>query len=202
MNKTSNSIKHLKKDKILNSLIGKHGEIKVSKDSDAYLALLKAITSQQLSNKAAETIWKRFTGLFNNGYPSPEKIKKMKPVEMREVGLSFQKAGYIKNIAEFYLEGHLHFELLESKSDEDLITHLTKIKGVGKWTVEMLMMFSLNREDVFPIDDLGIQNGMKKLYSLNDDKKKLKQEMILIAEKWRPHRTLASLYIWKFKDGK
>jgi len=162
---------------------------------------VRAIVSQQLSVKAADTIYNRFLGLFKNGVPDAKSILKLKDDKLRSVGLSYQKAGYIKNIATFSLEQSLDHKLLKVKSDDELVEYLVQIKGVGRWTVEMLLMFNLNRPDVFPKDDLGIQNGMKKLYNLTSERKALLKEMEEIAESWRPHRTLACRYIWRYKDA-
>jgi len=174
----------------------------VKKTDDAYLALLNSIVSQQLSVKAAATIWGRFLDLFPKKYPEAKLILKMKDETMRGAGLSYQKAGYIKNIAEFSLKNSLDSKALNKLDDEALVAHLTQIKGVGKWTVQMIMMFSLQRMDVFPEDDLGIQNAIKKLYSLESDKQQLKKDMFQIAQKWQPFRTVACMYLWKHKDNK
>lgn len=191
---------HLKKDKVLKKIIERVGDINSSQNQDLYFSLLKAIVSQQLSIKAADTIWQRFLALFKNEYPHAQVVLKMKDDKLRAVGLSFQKAGYIKNIARFSIENTLEYQKLKTKSDAELIDYLVQIKGVGRWTVEMVLMFSLNREDVFPIDDLGIQNGIKHLYELDLEKKELLKKLESIAENWRPHRTLACRYIWRYKD--
>ncbi|MDP1801451.1 MAG: DNA-3-methyladenine glycosylase [Bacteroidota bacterium] len=195
-------ITHLKKDKALKKVIEQVGVIKNSRREDLFIALVRAIVSQQLSVKAADTIYSRFLGLFKNGVPDAKSILKLKDDKLRAVGLSYQKAGYIKNIATFSLEQSLDHKLLKVKTDDELVEYLVQIKGVGRWTVEMLLMFNLNRPDVFPKDDLGIQNGMKKLYNLTSEKKALLKEMEEIAETWRPHRTLACRYIWRYKDTK
>ncbi len=193
-------ITHLKKDKALKKVIEQVGVIKNSKREDLFIALVRAIVSQQLSVKAADTIYNRFLDLFKNRIPDAKSILKLKDDKLRAVGLSYQKAGYIKNIATFSLEQSLDHKLLKVKTDDELVEYLVQIKGVGRWTVEMLLMFNLNRPDVFPKDDLGIQNGMKKLYNLKTEKKALLKEMEEIAEAWRPHRTLACRYIWRYKD--
>ena len=163
---------------------------------------MSAIVSQQLSVKAAATIWGRFLDLFKDGYPDAKTVLKMKDEKLRSVGLSFQKAGYIKNIAQFSLDNTLDYHHLKAKSDDELIDYLVQIKGVGRWTVEMILMFNLNRADIFPKDDLGIQNGIIRLYKLNPaSKKELFKQMEEVAESWRPYRTLACKYIWRFKDG-
>ncbi|MEO6303017.1 MAG: DNA-3-methyladenine glycosylase [Bacteroidia bacterium] len=195
-------ILHLKKDKKLKKVIEQVGVLKTSKNEDLFISLLSAIVSQQLSVKAANTIWGRFESLFKDNIPTAKAILKLKDDKLRSVGLSYQKAGYLKNISNFSLENTLDYKLLKVKSDDELVDYLVQIKGVGRWTVEMLLMFNLNRKDVFPKDDLGIQNGMKKLYGLTSEKKALLKEMEEIAEAWRPHRTTACRYIWRYKDTK
>jgi len=202
MAKLPDQLTHLKKDKALKKVIERVGVLKSKNDLDLYVSLMRSIVSQQLSIKAAATIWGRFLDLFREGYPDPKLILKMKDDKLRAVGLSYQKAGYLKNIAQFSIEKTLDYNLLKSKTDEELIEYLVEIKGVGRWTVEMLLMFSLNRHDILPKDDLGIQNGIKLLYNIDPkNKKELYEEMERIAEKWRPYRTLACKYIWRHKDS-
>ena len=202
MPKLIQQLQHLKKDKALKKVIERVGVLNTKKDLDLYVSLMRAIVSQQLSVKAAATIWGRFLELFKEGYPDPKILLKMKDDKLRSVGLSYQKAGYLKNIARFALEKTLDYKELKAKKDEDLIEYLVEIKGVGRWTVEMILMFSLNRQDVFPKDDLGIQNGIKSLYTLEPlNKRELFQEMNRISESWKPYRTLACMYIWRHKDS-
>jgi DNA-3-methyladenine glycosylase II len=201
MSNYPDQILHLKKDKSLKKVIATVGEVKIKKDLDLYLSLMRAIVGQQLSVKAANTIWERFKKLFSDGYPLTKKVLKMDDEKLRAVGLSYQKAGYIKNIAHFSIEHTLDYKKLKGMADEALIEYLVTIKGVGRWTVEMILMFNLNRHDVFPKDDLGIQNGIINLYGLNAaSKKELYAAMDAVAEKWRPYRTLACMYIWRHKD--
>jgi DNA-3-methyladenine glycosylase II len=197
----SKQIEHLNKDKKLKKVIEKVGVIKHVKSDDLYFALMRAIVGQQLSVKAAQTIFARFLALFKDGYPHPKEVLKLKDDKLRAAGLSYQKAGYLKNIARFSIEQTLEYSELRSKTDDELIEYLVQIKGVGRWTVEMLLMFSLGRHDVFPKDDLGIQTGIRKLYNINPaNKKELYAQMDLVAEKWRPYRTLACKYLWRHKD--
>jgi DNA-3-methyladenine glycosylase II len=169
------------------------------RNRNVYAALLASIISQQLSVKAADTIHQRFLQLFPDNQPEPEIVLALPLSELRAAGISQQKAGYIRSVAEFALAQGLDYALLANKDDEEIIAHLTQIKGVGRWTVEMLLMFALNRKDVFAVDDLGIQNAMKALYVLDDDKKKLRQQMIVIAENWRPYRTVVCRYLWQWR---
>ncbi|MCU0445956.1 MAG: DNA-3-methyladenine glycosylase 2 family protein [Microscillaceae bacterium] len=194
-------LEHLSQDLILKPVIE---QIKLpdytQTESDVYWALLESITSQQLSVKAADTIFKRFLALFPDNYPSPELVMVLEMEKMRAVGLSQQKSTYLKNVAHFALDKGLDWQTLQTKTDSEVIDYLTVIKGVGKWTVEMILMFTLHRPDVFPIDDLGIQNAMVKLYNLSSTGKELKKEMLKIAENWSPYRTLACRYLWRWRD--
>jgi len=195
-----NAYKHLKKDALMKEVLKTTPTLTFAPNKNLYHSLIRAIVSQQLSVKAAATIYQRFLNLFPGNDPAAEVVLRLEDEQLRSCGLSYQKAGYLKNIAQFSIINGLEYRKLYRKSDEDLITHLTQIKGVGKWTVEMILMFSLNRSDVFPVDDLGIQNAMKKLYGLEGKGKHLHKQMIQIAEQWRPYRTIASRHLWKWKD--
>lgn len=167
---------------------------------DVYLTLMDSIVSQQLSVKAATTIFERFLTLFPNRYPAPEWVLALEQEQLRAVGLSYQKASYIQNTAQFFLDNNLVEKDWTIHQDDEIIELLTSIKGVGKWTVQMILMFTLQREDVLPVDDLGIQQGMSRLYELDNKAKGFKKEMERIAEPWRPYRSIASRYIWRWKD--
>lgn len=193
-------IAHLQQDPLLKSVIDKTTFTLGPKTNDLYLTILESIVSQQLSIKAADTIFKRFLALFEHQYPHQEQVLALDLSVLRSVGLSGQKASYLKNVARFSLDQGLSVKLIEPMTDEEIIKYLTQIKGVGKWTVEMLLMFALHRPDVLPVDDLGIQQAMIKLYRLNETGKDLKTRMVEIAEPWRPYRTLACKYLWKWKD--
>ena len=191
----------MEKDKKLTEAINKmETSVKPHLEVDIYVSLLNSIVSQQLSTKVVRIIWNRFTDLFVNGYPFAERLLAMDHDLLRGIGLSNNKVRYVKNVAEFSLENDISFEYLLSKNNEEIITYLTQIKGVGKWTVQMILMFPLDRPNVFPIDDLGIQNGMKKLYNIELEKKELKLKLNEIANNWHPYKTLASKYIWKIGD--
>jgi DNA-3-methyladenine glycosylase II len=192
----------LKKDKKLAVILSKIQPYKPQKDKDVYFRLLRAIAGQQLSTKAAATIWRRFQELFPDHYPHPTLVIEMDAAKMRAAGLSYQKAGYMKNIAQFSLEHDISFEHLQKMTDDEAITYLSAIKGVGRWTVEMLLMFSLGRKDVFPADDLGIINAMKKLYHLRATGKALKLRCVRIAQNWKPYRSYACFYLWPYLNEK
>lgn len=167
-----------------------------------YFDLLESIVSQQLSIKAASTIFNRFLALFSDNYPHPNLLSAIEMERLRSVGLSSQKATYLQNVAAFSLQYNLENHGWDAMSDEEIITFLTQIKGVGKWTAQMILMFTIGRPDVFPVDDLGIQQAMVRLYKLDEKDKKIKQKMIELAEPWRPYRTIACRFLWRWKDDK
>ena len=193
---------HLKTDKKLFKAISNlNYEIRPQLDIDIYHSLLSSIVSQQLSTKVVKIIWNRFSDLFVDSYPDAESLLAKEHQVLRGIGLSNNKARYVKNVAEFYLENNMSFDYLQAKSDDEIIEYLTQIKGVGKWTVQMILMFPMDRPNVFPLDDLGIQNSMKNLYEIDLDKKELKMRMNEIATNWDPYKTLASKYLWKLLES-
>jgi DNA-3-methyladenine glycosylase II len=169
-------------------------------DRDPYYDLVETIVYQQLSIKAAATIFGRFLALFPDQWPHPEQLVGMQTEQLRQVGLSGQKSGYVKNIAAFFLQEGLLDYHWTSWDDEEIIRLLTRIKGVGRWTAEMVLMFTLNRPDVFPVDDLGIQTAMSRLYGISKEEKDWKIKMQEAASAWQPYRTYGSKYLWKFLD--
>jgi len=191
----------LAQDPVLAAIIGKGQPLKPSKSEDSYFKLLSAIVSQQLSIKVAAVIFRRFIELFPDSYPHPHLVQQTPDEVLRSAGLSFQKIGYVRNVAAFAAAGNLDHATIDALEDEALIKHLTQIKGVGRWTVEMLLMFALERPDVFPVDDLGIQNAMKRHYNLEETGKALRLKMQEIAENWRPYRSIASKYLWQSLDN-
>jgi DNA-3-methyladenine glycosylase II len=189
-------------DPVLAALIAKGHDILPRPHEDLYLALLRAIVSQQISTKAAAAIWKRFQALFPpEGYPEPREVLALSEDELRAAGLSRQKAGYLKAIAEYNERGLLDYEHLTSLSEEAFTQHLTAIKGVGRWTAQMLQMFALDQPDVFAEGDLGVQNAMRKHYGLAETGRALQKRMLVIAEPWRPYRSLACKYLWQSLDS-
>ncbi|MCU0335219.1 MAG: DNA-3-methyladenine glycosylase 2 family protein [Chitinophagaceae bacterium] len=166
------------------------------------LSLMLSIMSQQLSTRVAAVFHQRFLALAGKRNPRPADILAIHYEQLRGIGLSHAKATYVHHVAEFWQTHGLTDARLHKMTDEEVVALLTQIKGVGKWTVEMLLMFSMQREDVFPADDLGIQQAMQKLYKLRPaDKKALLNKMRQLADKWRPYRTYASLYLWAWKDS-
>lgn len=192
---------HLKQDASIAKLLEVVEMPDFTPSGRIYYDLLESIVSQQLSVKAATTIFNRFCTIFPDNYPHPELLIEVETSRLREAGLSNQKAGYLQNVARFSLNNDLENHTWDQMSDEEIIEFLSQIKGVGKWTVQMLLMFSLGRPDVFPIDDLGIQQAMVRLYGINETGKDLKKKMLEIAAPWQPWRTVACRYLWRWKDA-
>ena len=173
----------------------------IKKRTDVFNALVSSIMSQQLSTKVARVFHKRFVDLYGT-LPTPQQLLDTPFETLRGIGLSNAKANYLLNIARFALEKGLDHKTLRKMKDEEAIEYLTQIKGVGQWTTEMLLMFSLGREDIFPVGDLGIQQAMIEIYGIRiRDKKKLKQKLIRISRSWSPYRTYACMYLWRWKDS-
>lgn len=165
--------------------------------------LCRSIMSQQLSTQVAKVIHQRFLNLYGGKEPTAEQITATTHEALRGIGLSNAKSNYVRNVAHFHLEQGIDKNKLSKLSNEDVIAYLTQIKGVGRWTAEMLLMFTLAREDVFAVDDLGIQTGMIKLYKLDSsDKKLFREKMLKISAKWSPYRTYACMHLWRYKDIK
>ncbi len=194
------ALEYLKKDKKLTKIIDSLPPLVFKTLNDPYFALLESVASQQLSVKAADTIFGRFCAIFPKNYPSPKLVIKKTPDELRAMGLSYQKANYMQNVAQFALDNDFSKSYLNTLDDDAIIAYLTPIKGVGKWTVQMLLMFEMQRPDIFAPDDLGIQQGMQLIYNIKSEGKQLKIDMAKIAEKWQPYRSVASRYIWRAKD--
>ncbi|OUJ74127.1 DNA-3-methyladenine glycosylase family protein [Hymenobacter crusticola] len=189
-------------DPVLGAVFDRCPPVQPSPHEDIYLALLRSIVSQQISTKAAAAIWRKFESLFApDGYPEPLAVLVLSDEELRAVGLSRQKASYLRAIADFAQRDQLDFQHISSLDEEGLTRHLTSIRGVGRWTAQMIQMFALDQPDVFPEGDLGIQNAMRRLYGLEETGRALLTRMTQIAETWRPYRTLASKYLWRSLDN-
>lgn len=194
---------HLSKDKKLVSVLHTTTPYKLEKRKNVCLRLCASIMSQQLSTKVAEVFYKRFLEIYEGKEPTPGQIAATPFETLRGIGLSNAKANYINNVANYFIENKITDKQLYNMSNEEVMELLLPIKGVGRWTVEMLLMFTLGHEDVFPPDDLGIQQAMAKVYKLDmTDKKVLRDKMLKIAAKWSPYRTYACFYLWRYKDSK
>ena len=194
-------ITHLHKDKKLRAIISEAAPLAPGKKKNLWLYLCASITSQQLSVKVAAVIWKRFLDLYEGKEPTPQQVLAAAPEQLRGIGLSNAKVKYVQAVAAFALEQGLEWKKLSKMDNEAVIAYVTAIKGVGRWTAEMMLMFALGREDVFAVDDLGIQNAMCRLYKLDaSDKKKMRTDMLRRSAKWTPYRTYACLHLWAWKD--
>ncbi len=194
---------HLSKDKKLLPLLNTVDPYLLKKRKNVCVRLCASIMSQQLSTKVADVIFRRFLELYDSKEPTPQQILDTPFETLRGVGLSNAKVSYVQNVAQYILDHKVDDKQFYKMTNEEIIEFLTKIKGVGKWTVEMLLMFTLGREDVFAVDDLGIQQAMAKVFKLDmTDKKGLREKMFKISSKWSPYRTYACFYLWKYKDTK
>jgi DNA-3-methyladenine glycosylase II len=205
------ALTHLCQDPVLARIIVETPLVKPAYDHSyvperdrLYVALLESIVSQQISVKAADAIFRRFRLLFSEtaeaeGYPAPAQLLQKTTEELRSAGLSFQKITYLKSVAEFALTNDLTISYVQHLTDEAIVQYLLPIKGVGRWTVEMLLMFVLDRPDVFPVDDLVIRQKMIRAYEPSETGRALYKRLQTIADPWRPYRTLACRYLWRWK---
>lgn len=191
---------HLKKDKKLATILVDADHV-IKKRKNTPIRLMASIISQQLSTKVAAIIFGRFIALFDGKEPSCEQVLACTNESLRSIGLSQSKVHYIQNVAQFFLDHKITDKQLYAMEPEAILDLLTQIKGVGKWTVEMLMLFSLGQEDVFAVDDLGIQQAMIRLFKIEYvTKKELHTKMLTISSKWAPYRSFACLHLWQWKD--
>jgi len=194
------AINHLKKsDPVLAAIIERIGPFRMQYGDPTFHTLAESILYQQLNGKAAATIFNRFTALAGDPL-TPQGILKLSDAQMRGVGLSRQKTAYLRDLSEKTKAGLLEFERMTDTSDDEVIAHLTQVKGVGVWTAQMFLMFTLRRPDILPTGDYGIQAAIKKYYK---KRKWPKPAMMLkIAKPWVPYRSIASWYLWKSLDTK
>lgn len=193
-----NALKHLHKEKTLSKVIASLEAPKPAIPNGVYHDLTKAIIYQQISVKAADSIYNRYLELIDFEIDNVERPAEIPFDDLRSVGLSRQKANYIQNISIFFSEEKIKEDGWDSMSDEEIIKYLTQIKGVGEWTVQMILIFTLLRPDVLPVKDYAIQVAMKRIYKLESEKAALIKDMYRIAEPWQPHRSLASRYLWQW----
>jgi len=193
-------ISHLKmSDPIMRGIIARVGPCRIEYGPPEFHSLAESIVYQQLNGRAAETIFDRFTALAGDPV-TPRRILKLTDAQLRSVGLSKQKSSYLRDMAERAARGELNFGNLHRLSDEEVIKHLTQVKGVGEWTAQMFLMFTLRRPNVLPTGDLGVQMAIKKHYN----KRKLPKpaQMEKIAKAWEPYRSVACWYLWRSLDLK
>ena len=192
-------------DPVMERLIEEHGaivrkDLRAERRGDAYGALLRSIVGQQLSTKAAATIYGRMLELFGGHAPTPKQLLAVDPDKIRAAGLSRPKISYLRDLADHVEKGELELEHLDELPDEEVIEQLTAVKGIGEWSAHMFLMFHLARPDVLPVGDQGIRRAVQVQYRLRKipDPKRLEK----IARPWRPYRTLACLYLWSSLDNK
>jgi DNA-3-methyladenine glycosylase II len=191
-------------DRVMRELIDERGPIDPDTDRrgsrpDAYEAIARAIVGQQLSTKAARSIWERLIEPFGGSFPPPAELMATEPESLREAGLSWAKVGFLRDLAERIENGELNLKRIARLPDEDVVAELIEIKGVGVWTAEMFLIFHLARPDVVSTGDLGIRRAVQIAYGLDDLPGP--HDLERIAEPWRPHRTLACLYLWRSLDN-
>ena len=206
------SLAFLAKNPHFKPLIQKHGPPKLRRGKNAFQALARSIIYQQISGKAASSIYGKFVAFFGielvrpvnwedkamQRFPTPHEILVMPEEKMRSAGLSAQKVSYLKDLALKFSDGTIDESLLENMSSENIVTHLTKVKGIGVWTVHMFLIFSLNRPDVLPTGDLGIRKGFQVLYKMRSLPTPAQMEKR--AKGWREHASVASWYLWRIAD--
>ncbi len=189
---------HLKKDPVLASVIRRAGPFKMDYSEPVFETLVRSIVYQQLSGRVASVIFGRLVDALGGGPVTPAGIMKLRPERMRKLGLSAQKTRYIRELAKHTKKGSVVFENLSQMNDNEVIEHLTQVKGIGVWTAHMFLMFALRRPDVLPTGDLGIRMAMQKAWGLSELPKPA--EMEAIARAWRPWASVASWYLWRSLD--
>ncbi|MBI5292012.1 MAG: DNA-3-methyladenine glycosylase 2 family protein [Chloroflexi bacterium] len=194
------ALRHLRRDAHLAPLIAQHGPPSFRPARSAFRALAESIVYQQLSGKAAAAIFDHFLDIFpGRRFPTPEQLMGVPVPRLRAAGLSSQKAAYLLDLAARFHDGTIAPRRFRKMTDEEISDHLIQVKGIGQWTADMFLMFALNRPDVLPVGDLGIRNGIRKLYNLSEPP--TAEQMEVLAEAWRPHRTVASWYLWRVVDS-
>jgi DNA-3-methyladenine glycosylase II len=194
----------MRADKVMKRLMEERGPIDPAIDRrgsrpDPFEAVARAIVGQQLSTKAARSIWEKLLGQFGGEMPAPETLLRKRKPTLRKAGLSNAKVEFLRDLAQRVKDGRLEFDRIKDLSDEDVIAELIEVKGVGQWTAEMFLMFHLAREDVVSVGDLGIRRAVQISYGMEDLPGP--EELEKLAEAWRPHRTLACLYLWRSLDN-
>jgi len=198
-------VRHLRAaDPIMRRLVDAHGPLTLAerrrgRPKEAYGALLRSIVGQQLSTKAARSIYERLAALFGGTAPAPAELLAVEPEALRAVGLSWRKVDYLRDLAQRVEDGSLDLRRLSGLSDDEVTAELTQVRGLGPWTADMFMIFHLGRPDVLPVGDLGTRAAVRREYEL--EALPAPDELRRIAEPWRPHRSLASLYLWRSLDA-
>ena len=187
------------RDPVMAAVIREKGALKLSRNRNYFLVLCKAIIGQQISIKAAESITQRFQILFENKTPTPENITAISVDLLRQSGLSRQKVKYLKDLAARFLDGSIRPHRLPYQSNEEVVETLTAVYGIGRWTAEMFLIFSLSRINVLPMGDLGLKAGIKKIYNMRSLPST--KRMLALGKKWHPMETVATWYAWRIQDA-
>ena len=191
---------HIKtKDRVLGKVLESPGVFEFKAEGDLFESLVESILSQQLAGAAASSIIRKVRALYPGGKLEAHAIYKTPTRKLRSAGVSPQKLSYLKDLSKKVWKGTIDLESLRSMEDEEIIRILDEVRGIGPWTVQMLLIFTLGRTNVFPVDDLGVRKGVQSIYSLKEMPNKA--EMEKLAENWHPYRTVASLYLWRHKDA-
>ena len=186
------------RDLVIASVIRRVGAFKLSRNRNYFLVLCKAIIAQQISTKAAETITLRFENLFPGVRATAERVQSLPKNQLREAGLSQQKVKYVKDLSEKFLDGTIRPHRMAYLENEEIIRQLTEVYGIGRWTAEMFLIFSLNRMNVMPVGDLGFRAGLKQLYNMRA--LPTPERMRTLARKWHPFETVGTWYTWRILD--
>ena len=192
----------MRRDPVLAAIIKQHGPcgLGAARDRfDHFAMLVRAIVFQQLSTKAATTIHTRLLACFPGGKATPECLAAVTDEQLRAAGISRQKANYLRDLCEKVASGEVPLDTVDAMTDDEVIEALTKVKGIGRWTAEMFLIFRLQRPDVLPVGDLGIVNAIQKAYRLR--KKPTPDRMRKLGEAWRPYRSVATWYLWRSLDN-
>ncbi len=189
------AITHLSRDRRLAAVIRRVGDCRIRVTRNKYESLVGAIITQQLSGSAARSIKTKFAALYASRFPKPADVVRTSDAKLRKTGLSKMKVAYIKDISGRIESGELKLQRLQKLSDEEVIEELTRIRGIGRWTAEMFLIFTLRRMDVLPVGDLGLKKGVKKLRRMEEMPSE--DHIRKVAERWRPYRTVATWYLWR-----
>lgn len=187
-------VRFLKRDPKMRKIIATVGDYTLKKRSHHFAVLVESIISQQLATRAAEVIFRRFKDLYPT-FPTAAEVLATKKSKLRSVGLSSMKIEYLKDLARHVDQGKIRLRTISKMTDEEVVSHLTQVKGIGRWTAEMFLIFSLNRQDVLPVHDLGLQKGVQMAFSLDELPKP--SEVEKIGARWKPYRSIATWYLWK-----
>jgi DNA-3-methyladenine glycosylase II len=187
-----------KRDSVMASVIRQAGAFKLGRNKNYFLVLCKAIIGQQISVKAAESISHRFEILFSDARATPKRVQDLSEKQLQEIGLSRQKVKYIKDLSEKFLDGTIRPHRMAHMENKEIIQQLTNVYGIGPWTAEMFLIFSLNRLDVLPVGDLGLKAGLKQIYNMRGLPSP--EKMRVLGRKWHPFETIGTWYAWRLLD--